>query len=509
MQVLMQTIVDQRGEILKALYQHIEISFISLLIAMLIAIPLAILLRNHRRFGEIGLQIAGIIQTIPSLALLGLLIPIVGIGTVPAVVALTMYAIMPLYQNTYSGLTNIDPNLEEAAVAFGLSKWKRLQRLEFPLALPMIISGIRIALVMIIGTATLAAFIGAGGLGDYIMLGIQQNNNYYLVIGGVLSALLAFIFSGLLKYMGSSKKRIYGGGIVILLFLLGIGGSQVYQAVKPQPVNITIAGKLGSEPEILMNMYKDLIKQDQPNANITLKPNFGGTTFLFKALKKNQIDIYPEFTGTVLEALVNYDKPTPKNPKTTYKLAKNKLSKEENMAFLKPMEYENGYDLAVTKEFSEKYNVTKLSDLERVNDKVKAAFDPDFSNQPDGYLGLKKKYNLNFASINRMEPSLRYKAIAHKRVNLVDGYTTDPQVQQYHLVVLKDDKHFFPPYQGAPLMNSDFAKKNPKVVKSLNKLAGKISAEDMQKMNYQVSVKNKKASVVAHDYLVKHNLLKD
>lgn len=508
MQMLLQTLVSQRTEILKSLYQHIGISFISLLIAMLIAIPLAILLRNHRRFGEVGLQIAGIIQTIPSLALLGLLIPLVGIGTVPAVVALTMYAIMPLYQNTYSGLTNIDPNLEEAAVAFGLSKWKRLQRLEFPLALPMIISGIRIALVMIIGTATLAAFIGAGGLGDYIMLGIQQNNNYYLIIGGVLSALLAFIFSGLLKFIGSSKRRIYAGGVIILLMLLGFGGNKVYQMVKPQPVQITIAGKLGSEPEILINMYKDLIKQDNPKAQITLKPNFGATTFLYKALKRQDIDIYPEFTGTVLEALVKYDKPTPKSPEKTYQIAKKELSKQENMSFLKPMEYENGYDLAVTKEFSKKYHVTKLSDLQRVSDKVIAGFDPDFSNQADGYLGLKKKYNLDFANVKRMEPSLRYKAIANDRVNLVDGYTTDPQVQQYHLVVLKDDKHFFPPYQGAPLMNESFAKKNPEVVKSLNKLAGKISAEDMQKMNYQVSVKNKKASVVAHDYLVKKGLLK-
>ncbi|GEO47898.1 ABC transporter permease/substrate-binding protein [Companilactobacillus kimchii] len=508
MQMLLQTLVSQRAEILKSLYEHIGISFISLLIAMLIAIPLAILLRNHRRFGEVGLQIAGIIQTIPSLALLGLLIPLVGIGTVPAVVALTMYAIMPLYQNTYSGLTNIDPNLEEAAVAFGLSKWKRLQRLEFPLALPMIISGIRIALVMIIGTATLAAFIGAGGLGDYIMLGIQQNNNYYLIIGGVLSALLAFIFSGLLKFIGSSKRRIYAGGVVILLMLLGFGGNKIYQMVKPQPVQITIAGKLGSEPEILINMYKDLIKQDNPKAQVTLKPNFGATTFLYKALKRQDVDIYPEFTGTVLEALVKYDKPTPKNPEETYQIAKRELSEQQNMSFLKPMKYENGYDLAVTKEFSKKYHVTKLSDLQRVGDKVIAGFDPDFSNQADGYLGLKKKYNLNFGSVKRMEPSLRYKAIANDRVNLVDGYTTDPQVQQYHLVVLKDDKHFFPPYQGAPLMNESFAKKNPGVVKSLNKLAGKISAEDMQKMNYQVSVKNKKASVVAHDYLVKKGLLK-
>lgn len=508
MSTLWQTIVEQRGEILKAFWQHIEISFVALLIAMLIAIPLAIWLRNHRHWGEIGLQVAGVIQTIPSLALLGLMIPIVGIGPLPAVVALTLYAIMPLYQNTYAGLTQINPQLEEAAVAFGLSKWKRLQRLEFPLALPMIISGVRIALVMIIGTATLAAFIGAGGLGDYIMLGIQQNNNQYLVIGGVLSAVLALLFSGILKVIGTSKKRLTVAGLIVLIGLVSWGGYAGIKALRPQPVKITIAGKLGSEPELLMNMYRDLIKEDVPNAKVTLKPNFGGTAFVFKALERRQVDIYPEFTGTVLTSLVKTSQATPKQAPAIYHLAKKELAAQSKMTFLTPMRYENGYDLAVTPEFSKKYHVTKLSDLKRVNGKVHAAFDPDFSNQKDGYLGLKKVYQLDFARVSRMEPSLRYQAIANRRVNLVDGYTTDPQVQQYHLVILKDDRHFFPPYQGAPLMKQDFAKKNPKVVSALNRLAGKITATDMQKMNYQVAVKHQKASVVAHQYLVTHHLLR-
>lgn len=273
---LIETLSVQRTEILQALGQHLAISLISLVIAILIAVPLAISLRDRPFLGEAGLQVAGIIQTIPSLALLGLLIPLVGIGTVPAVIALTLYAIMPIYQNTYAGLKNVDPNLKEAAQAFGLSRFKQLQRLEFPLALPLILSGIRIALVMVIGTATLAAFIGAGGLGSYIMLGIQQNNNDYLLIGGILSAALAFICSGLLKFIGKNSRRIYVTLAFLALLGAGVGSVKVYETLQPKPVKVVIAGKLGSEPEILMNMYKELIEQADPKAEVTLKPNFGG-----------------------------------------------------------------------------------------------------------------------------------------------------------------------------------------------------------------------------------------
>ena len=200
--------------------------------ALVIALPLAIWFRDKPFLGEAMLQLAGMIQTIPSLALLGLLIPLVGIGPVPAVIALTLYAIMPIYQNTYTGLKNIDPNLSEAADAFGLSKRKKLQRLELPLALPLIFSGIRIALVLVIGTATLAAFIGAGGLGTYIMLGIQQNNNTYLLIGGILSAALAFGFSFGLKYIGQTKKRILITLGLLATCLVGLAGYQTYEALR-------------------------------------------------------------------------------------------------------------------------------------------------------------------------------------------------------------------------------------------------------------------------------------
>lgn len=503
-----QTLQSQQGAILKATQQHVSISLIALLIAMVIAIPLAILLKDHRKAAEVCLQIAGIIQTIPSLAILGLLIPLVGIGTVPAVIALVLYAIMPIFQNTYAGLTEIAPNLEEAATAFGLTKWKKLQRLELPLAMPMILSGVRISLVMIIGTATLAALIGGGGLGTFILTGIQSNNNTYVVIGAVLSAVLAFFFSWLLKFVSANSQRLRRSLIALLVILCGFGGYRGYQAVRPAPTKIIIAGKMGSEPEILIHMYKDLIEDADPHAEVTLKPNFGGTTFLFKALQSNQIDIYPEFTGTVNQQIIKSKQKTGANPQKTYQVAQRELARRYQMRYLKPMQYQNGYALVASPQFAKEHQLTKMSQLANYNEEITAGFDPDFDQLHDGYPGLKGPYGYQFKNVKTMEPSIRYKAIANGRVNVVDGYTTDPQIPQYHLKMLKDDRHFFPPYQGAPLMKESFAKQNPQVVKALNKLSGRITTEEMQQMNYDVTVKKESAAKVAHRYLVQHHLLR-
>jgi glycine betaine/choline ABC-type transport system substrate-binding protein len=396
--------------------------------------------------------------------------------------------------------------LEEAADAFVLSRWKKLSRLEFPIALPIILSGVSISLVMIIGTATLAAMIGAGGLGTYIMIGIQQNNNTYLLIGAGLSAVLTLAMSGLLKFMASSKKHFRVTAAVLAIFAIGLGVSQAPKYFTPKQEEVVIAGKLGSEPDILINMYKDLIERDNPHVKVTLKNNFGGTSFLFNALKTGKIDIYPEFTGTVLQGLAKKKVATPHDPAKTYQLAKKLMAEEDQLTYLPPMNYQNGYDLAVTKAFAKKHNIKSLSDLAKVDASLTAAFDPDFANQQDGYPGLKKEYGLNF-KVKTMEPALRYKAIASGKVAVVDGYTTDPQIKQYDLVALKDDKSFFPPYQGAPLLKNSFAQKHPGVVKSLNKLAGKITEAEMQEMNYKVTVKHESASKVARQYLKQHGLL--
>jgi osmoprotectant transport system permease protein len=177
------------------------------------------------------------------------------------------------------------------------------------------------------------------------------------------------------------------------------------------------------------------------------------------------------------------------------------------MALLKPMQFNDTYALAVPESFAKQYHLKKISDLVRVEQYVTAGFDPEFADRKDGYPGLAQKYGLHF-NIVTMDPSVRYHAIQTGKVNLMDAYSTDGELQKYHLVALEDDQHFFPPYQGAPLLRKETIQKYPEIEAALNKLAGKITDSQMQRMNYEVGVKGKSAEAVARDFLTKEGLLK-
>lgn len=503
MSSLMEVFAERKFELLQALVEHVQLSLLSLLIAVVIAVPIAIFLTNHKKVAEIVLQITGVFQTIPSLALLGLLIPFIGIGNAPAIVALVMYALFPILQNTYTGLTEINPSLQEAAEAFGMSKMKKLMKFEIPLALPMIISGIRTATVMIIGTATLAALIGAGGLGTFILLGIDRNNISLILLGAISSALLAVVFSYGIRLCERANVRQISVGFVILLALLG--GSLYATGAQQEEREIIIAGKLGAEQEIIINMYKELIEANS-DIRVTLKPNFGKTSFLFNALKSGEIDIYPEFTGTVLETLVDSDTMYSNDPREVYEAARDLLKEQADLVYLEPMKFENTYALAVKESFAEQHNLQTISDLKNVEGQIKAGFTLEFIDREDGYRGIQDLYGLQF-DVSSMEPKLRYQAINNGDVHLIDAYSTDSELKEYGLVVLEDDKQLFPPYQGAPLMRESTLNEFPELEGILNQLAGIITEEEMSQMNYDVNVNGKSANEVARGFLEAQGLL--
>lgn len=497
------TFVERRFDWFAALLEHIQISLLSLLIAILIAVPLGIILSNYKKLTEWMLQITGIFQTIPSLALLGLFIPFMGIGVLPAVVALVIYAIFPILQNTLTGLLEIDPSLEEAATAFGMTKWEKLKKYQIALSMPILMSGIRTASIMIIGTATLAALVGAGGLGSFILLGIDRNNSSLILIGAISSAILAIISGFIIKILQNKKPKTILKIFLITMITLLISFVSFH---KSNNEKIVVAGKLGAEPEIIINMYKILI-ENETDIEVEVKPNFGKTSFLYEALKSGNIDIYPEYTGTIISSLLkNKVEKISNSPEEVYLVAKDEIKKQDKLIYLKPSEFQNTFAITTTADFAQKNNLEKISDLKNIENSIKAGFSLEFNDREDGNIGLKKLYNLNM-NVKTMEPALRYEAMKNGEINVIEGYSTDSKIVTYNLKILKDDKQLFPPYQVAPLLREETLKKYPKLEEILGKLEGKITTEEMVKMNYKVDVEGKTAYDVAKEYIFEKKLI--
>ncbi|MDW8648993.1 ABC transporter permease/substrate-binding protein [Streptococcus suis] len=501
---LFETFIERKDEWGIALFEHLRISLLALIIAIAIAVPLGLILSSKKGLTEWSLQITGIFQTIPSLALLGLFIPFMGIGTLPAVVALVIYAIFPILQGTLTGLGEIDPSLEEAATAFGMNKWEKLKKFKLALAMPILMSGIRTASIMIIGTATLAALVGAGGLGSFILLGIDRNDSALILIGAVSSAVLAVLFGYGIRLLQDKKPKTILLALLVTLFTVGASYVPMLNFSTKQ---LVIAGKLGAEPEILINMYKLLI-EDQTDIKVEIKPNFGKTSFLYEALKSDSIDIYPEYTGTITSTLLK-NSPTDlsTNPEEVYTYAKEAILEQDGLMYLAPMAFQNTYALAVTEDYAQKNGIEKISDLAKVQQTAVAGFSLEFNDREDGNIGLKNLYNLQL-NVKTMEPALRYEAIKSGNVQIIEAYSTDSKVVTYKLKILEDDKQLFPPYQAAPLLSKETLEKYPELEQVLGVLVGKISTEEMTRMNYAVDVEGKSAEQVAREYLEQEGLLK-
>lgn len=501
---ILETFLERRAEWGLALFEHLRISLLALILAIALAVPLGLLLSNKKRLMEWSLQLTGIFQTIPSLALLGLFIPFMGIGTLPAVIALVIYAVFPILQGALTGLSEIDPYLEEAATAFGMTEWEKLKKFKIALAMPVLMAGIRTAAIMIIGTATLAALVGAGGLGSFILLGINRNDSALILIGAVSSAALALLFGYLIRLLQDKKPKTIL--LTLLVALLAVGGSYL-PLMTPASRHLVIAGKLGAEPEILINMYKILI-EDQTDITVEVKPNFGKTSFLYEALKSGSIDMYPEFTGTITTTLLTTPPAESSNdPEVVYEQARQGILEQDGLVYLKPMAYQNTYALAVTEDYAKEHQLTNISDLGKVAQSATAGFSLEFNDREDGNLGLRSVYGLNL-SVKTMEPALRYEAIKNGDVQIVDAYSTDSKLISYKLTVLEDDKQLFPPYQAAPLLSQKTLEIYPELEAVLNRLAGKISSEEMSQMNYAVDSEGKSANQVAREYLIKEGLVK-
>ncbi|WP_430785735.1 ABC transporter permease/substrate-binding protein [Virgibacillus flavescens] len=498
---------SRQDVLLETIWEHLQISLIALIIAIIISVPLGLILTRYTKIAEPIIALTAILQTIPSLAVLAFLIPFFGIGTTPAIIALTAYGLLPILRNTYTGVKEVNPSLKEAATGMGMNSLKRLTKVELPIAMPVIMAGVRTSMVLIVGTTTIAALIGAGGLGELILLGIDRGADLNLILlGAIPAALLAIFLDIILRGFEYISKRTGFKSFIALMVIAILVVTTPFMINGGKKADLVIGAKLGTEPSILINMYKLLI-EEETNLDVKLEPGLGKTAFVFSALENGSIDMYPEFTGTAIVTHLG-EKAVSNDPKEVYQQAEEGMLKEYDMALLEPMKFNNTYAVATTKELAEKHGLKSIGDLNKVENEFTAGFTLEFKDRYDGYVGMKEVYGVNFAEVVTMEPGIRQEALTNGEVDVIDAYATSSSMIELDLVTLDDPKNLFPPYQGAPLLRQETLMKYPELEEILNQLGGLITDDEMRQMNYKVDYKGKAPETVARNYLLEQGLLK-
>ena len=513
-------IISNSPEIIDLLIEHIKLTSLSVFIAILIGIPIGILISYVKKLGRPVLALANILQAIPSMALLGFTIPFLGIGTIPAILMVVLYSLLPIIKNTYIGLENINPQMIEAATGIGLTKWQILTKVQIPLALPVIMSGIRISAVSAVGLMTLAAFCGAGGLGYLVYAGIRSINNYQILSGAIPACLLALFIDYILgivenlvtpKYnKDKTKKGFFKREKTQKIILIIVGILLIVLLIFPmlfQEKNdreITIGSMDFTEQEILSYMIKDLI-EDRTDIKVNQKLSLGSSSIVLSAIEQNEIDLYVDYTGTIYGSVLKKEPNT--NIDEVYQISKQEMKEKYNLNVLNDLNFNNTYTLAVTKETQQKYNLKTISDLSAVSNEL--IFSPTlvFMERTDCWLGLQKAYPIAFKDVVAIDGAPRYLALINKESDVIDAYSTDGLLKKYDLVVLEDDKNFFLPYQAIPIVNNRILEEFPEIIPLLEELSDYLNDDVMRELNYLVDEEKYQPKEVASNFLKQHNLI--
>jgi len=489
--------------------EHILISLLAISIASVLGIILGIIISEYRRFSGLILGTVNILYTIPSIALLGFFITITGVGNTTALIALIIYALLPIIRSTYTGIVNINPLIIEASEGMGSTKLQQLFKVKLPLALPVLMSGIRNMVTMTIALAGIASFVGAGGLGVAIYRGITTNNSAMTFLGSLLIAILALIFDFILgiieKRLTNHKRTKYKVNfklIILGLFIIIFGAYFSLNSKKDKTINI--ATKPMTEGYILGQMLTELIEQDTDlKVNMTTGVG-GGTSNIHPAMLKGEFDLYPEYTGTSWEAVLkkegSYDESKFDELQKEYK-------EKYNLEYVNLYGFNNTYGLAVNKDIAEKYNLKTYSDLAAVSNNLIFGAEYDFFEREDGYKELQKVYNVDFKKKIDMDIGLKYQAMKDKKIDVMVIFTTDGQLAISDVVVLEDDKKMYPSYRAGTVVRSEILSKYPELKPVLEKLNNILDDKTMADLNYQVESEGKKPEDVAREYLQEKGLL--
>lgn len=524
----MQALSDQFAVLPSRLANHLLITVLPLALGLAISIPLAMLAVRNKRLRYPTLTVVSIIQTIPSLALLALMVPVlVGIGSLtmriagfdvpalgfyPTVMALTLYSMLPILRNTVTGILDVDPAYTEAARGVGMTPLQSLWKVELPLALPVIIAGVRTATVWTVGIATLATPVGQPCLGNYIFAGLQTRNWIAVLFGCVAAAglaiLLDLLIGGLQRAVDERRPGLglYSGAALVGIFMFGLIAPTVVHWLRPAPEQIAVAGtgeenspnartavivvgsKTFTEQYILADLIVDLLREAGFETRMMESL---GSTVVFDGLTSGEIDCYVDYSGTIWANHMQHGGSGP--PWQVLAEVEGWLAREHNVRSLGSLGFENAYALAMTRARAEELGITSIADLARHAPQLRIGGDYEFFDRPE-WRELKAAYGLSFEDRISYDSRFMYDAVAGGDVDVISAFSSDGFIEQYDLVLLQDPLHAIPPYDALLLLSPD-AGNNDQIVAALQPLIGAIDVEEMQTANYMVDRDEDKRTV--------------
>ncbi len=494
---------------MRLLVEHIQIALTAIVIAGVIGLLFGIFISEYKRTSKISLGVVNFIYTIPSISLLGFLIPVSGIGDTTAIIALIIYALLPMVRNTYTGITNVDPHLIEAAKGMGCTRFQVLYKVKLPLALPMIMSGVRNMAVMTIALAGIASFIGAGGLGVAIYRGITTNNKAMTIVGSLLIALLALFFDFVLgfieKRMARRRFQRKDKRIMIVAILTTLSALVIAYTLQlpTQKKVIHIATKPMTEQYIIGEMLSLLIQQDGKFKVEVTQGVGGGTSNIQPGMESKKFDLYPEYTGTGWNQVLKKDGLYTEKQFDQLQKGYEKMG----MTWQTMLGFNNTFSIAIRKDIADQYDIKTFSDLAKVDDQLIFGSEYDFFEREDGFNALTEAYNLEFKGTMDIDIGLKYDAINQKKIDAMIVFTTDGQLSASNITILKDDKNLYPSYMCGFVVRDEVLQQYPELKTILKKLEHAISDEAMSSMNYQVENEKKEPKDVAKAFLEAKGLL--
>lgn len=476
--------------------QHVLLSLSALLLGIAISLPLAVGASRSRYLRGPALGFASLVQTIPGLALLALFYPVLlfvsaftqstfgfgfrALGFLPALLALTLYSMLPVLRNTITGLEGVDPAAKMAARGVGMTPWQSLTLVELPLAAPVIMAGIRTAAVWVIGTATLSTPVGQTSLGNYIFTGLQTENWVFVLFGCIAAGSLALIIDRLLALLeGSFARRSRPKFVVALAGIAVVIGASLFPLFGGAEKPVVIGNKGFDEQYTLSEMIATRLRA----AGFETRRRDGlGSIVVFNALAVGDVDAYVDYSGTVwADDMKRTDSP---GRDAVLKQMAAWLKEKRGIGYVGALGFENAYAFVMRRDKADTLHINTLADLAAYAPRLKIGGDYEIFTRPE-WRAVVKAYGLKFGTQRTFQPNFMYRAVTGGDVDVISAFSSDGRIAQYNLKILSDPKGALPPYDAVLLVSPERTK-DERFLNALKPLIGAIDLKTMQQANLMV-----------------------